>query len=576
MTAFPIDPTTKRPDVAWGDLTSDVPIPPGRGTGLATGARSGFLVVDLDVKRGDDGPANFAALGPCPDTFTVSTPSGGKHLYFAHVPGARNSAGKIALGVDIRAEGGYVVAPPTPGYEVVRDGEAASAPAWLVALLTRTAPAPSASPWSGMAGLVSSGGPIIEGRRNDALARLAGVMRRRGLEPEAIAAALQVHNETHCDPPLPPEEVDLIAVSMGRYVPEAPEEGSRARTPLISAPHTSAAAPSERQIEFSAADIAAPIAKADFIVESLDFCAGAPLMIAGYGYSGKTLAAQALALGLARPAPAIGVRTVWGELFRARTRPCRVVHVDWEQGPNLTRRRYQRLARGMGIANLATLPLTLVSLPDWYLDRPEAFEALAGILTNYDVAIFDSLRALAPGIDENSSEMRAPLDGLMRVSAATDCACVVIHHAKKPSKDGIGGVKMSIRGSGAIFDACGSVLVFDGEKDKPKRVSHEKARESGVTCDDFTLAVEDHAGGIRVIAEGRVKQSSEEIKTLALAETQARILECVAADAYTSVTRLRETLGGNAAHIGNAWRDLVDRGVIINLGQPKIPRWALA
>lgn len=45
----------------------------------------------------------------------VSTPSGGPHFYYA-LPGSRklkNSAGVLAPGIDVRAEGGYVVAPPS-------------------------------------------------------------------------------------------------------------------------------------------------------------------------------------------------------------------------------------------------------------------------------------------------------------------------------------------------------------------------------------------------------------------------------------------------------------------------------
>ena len=50
-----------------------------------------------------------------PDTYTVKTGGGGQHLYFLWPEGAgvRNSAGKIAPGLDVRGHGGYVVAPPS-------------------------------------------------------------------------------------------------------------------------------------------------------------------------------------------------------------------------------------------------------------------------------------------------------------------------------------------------------------------------------------------------------------------------------------------------------------------------------
>ena len=79
--------------------------------GIACG-QSSLLVVDLDVKKGDDGIENWRALSESLklNTFEVETPSGGIHQYFWG-DGLRNSAGTIAKGVDLRASGGYVVGP---------------------------------------------------------------------------------------------------------------------------------------------------------------------------------------------------------------------------------------------------------------------------------------------------------------------------------------------------------------------------------------------------------------------------------------------------------------------------------
>ncbi len=50
---------------------------------------------------------------------------------------------------------------------------------------------------------------------------------------------------------------------------------------------------------------------------------------------------------------------------------------------------------------------------------------------------------------------------------------------------------MSMRGSGALFDACSSVLILAAEKDEPTTVVHEKNRITGVTLPDFALRIED-------------------------------------------------------------------------------------
>jgi len=64
-----------------------------------------------------------------------------------------------------------------------------------------------------------AGDRISEGQRNATLASLAGTMRRRGMAPEEILAGLRAINSRRCDPPLPEDEVERIAQSVGRYPP---------------------------------------------------------------------------------------------------------------------------------------------------------------------------------------------------------------------------------------------------------------------------------------------------------------------------------------------------------------------
>jgi hypothetical protein len=124
--------------------------------GIACGPAR-LVVVDLDTpKPSDTPPAEWDRAGirtgadvlaalaaeagqPYPgDTYTVSTPSGGTHLYFTAPAGAgfRNTAGSLGWLVDTRAEGGYVVAAGSEvdgrAYVVEVDGPAVELPAWLV------------------------------------------------------------------------------------------------------------------------------------------------------------------------------------------------------------------------------------------------------------------------------------------------------------------------------------------------------------------------------------------------------------------------------------------------------------
>jgi len=85
---------------------------------IRTGVESGIVVIDVDVdiEKGIDGRPYFEAARTrgLPDCPIVQTPRGGLHLYFAH-PGETisNSAGRLAPGVDVRGDGGYIVAAPS-------------------------------------------------------------------------------------------------------------------------------------------------------------------------------------------------------------------------------------------------------------------------------------------------------------------------------------------------------------------------------------------------------------------------------------------------------------------------------
>jgi hypothetical protein len=84
---------------------------------LPTGARSGFVVLDVDTKNGVWGFDTLADLGRSilPDAPLAHTRSGGLHVYFACHPNVeiRNSAGAHGLGpgLDVRGQGGLVVLP---------------------------------------------------------------------------------------------------------------------------------------------------------------------------------------------------------------------------------------------------------------------------------------------------------------------------------------------------------------------------------------------------------------------------------------------------------------------------------
>jgi len=180
---------------------------PDSNIGIITGSVSGLVVVDIDDP--DIAPT-------FPDTVECRTGSGGKHLYYRHPGGHVKSSVKIAPGTDSRADGGYVVAPPSmhisgERYQWVEgpnDTEMAMAPNWWIDLLEKKRSEPVTEPGDFK---------LTEGGRNNRLTQKAGHMRRAGFDEPAIAAALHDYNRRNCEPPLDDDEIDQIAKSVGSY-----------------------------------------------------------------------------------------------------------------------------------------------------------------------------------------------------------------------------------------------------------------------------------------------------------------------------------------------------------------------
>ena len=102
---------------------------PGGLIGVPTGAISSFDGLDLDLKARAWWRDNRNRL---PRTRTHKTRSGGLHLLFRHNDSIRCSAGKIAWGVDTRANGGYIVWWPAAGFPVLSDAPLAPWPEFLL------------------------------------------------------------------------------------------------------------------------------------------------------------------------------------------------------------------------------------------------------------------------------------------------------------------------------------------------------------------------------------------------------------------------------------------------------------
>lgn len=88
--------------------------------GILTGSRSGLVVIDIDPRNGGSRPLDL------PTTLTAATPSGGTHLFYSARFSVRST--EPTPGVEIKAEGKLVVAPPAPGRAWIHDTGLATFP----------------------------------------------------------------------------------------------------------------------------------------------------------------------------------------------------------------------------------------------------------------------------------------------------------------------------------------------------------------------------------------------------------------------------------------------------------------
>jgi Bifunctional DNA primase/polymerase, N-terminal/Primase C terminal 1 (PriCT-1)/Protein of unknown function (DUF3987) len=222
---------------------------------IATGGS--FWVEDVDPRHGGDTTMTnlVAQNGAIPPTPTVATGGGGIQHYLRYPPDVviRSRSG-VAEGIDVRGDGGYVIAPPSMHQSGVRyewltplDIPLADAPAWLLAMVAQT---PTAKPE--LNALANTSGGIVltmgsaepgdftthageeEGKRNDTLCRLVGVHLRRGDSP-ATVEALALAWAQRCEPPLPEDQVfRVLRWGEGKRALNMSEDDSPDRASVIS------------------------------------------------------------------------------------------------------------------------------------------------------------------------------------------------------------------------------------------------------------------------------------------------------------------------------------------------------
>lgn len=183
-----------------------------RNIGIVTGKDSGLVVLDVDYKNGgnksfDDLLLTFSLERVKEIVATISVQSGnGEHYYYQYTP-LKNSTSKLGQGLDIRGDGGYVVAAPSihangKTYEISALDDLAEFPKeWLPALNApkQTVNQSNGSNGNGLHIPAPTGYQvpdlIVDGTRHNSLVSMAGKLHFDGFSPEAIEAVLLIENK---------------------------------------------------------------------------------------------------------------------------------------------------------------------------------------------------------------------------------------------------------------------------------------------------------------------------------------------------------------------------------------------
>ena len=230
---FPVSQKTKKPLTPHGckDAKKDPGAIrawwkryPGASIGVATGSISNLLVIDEDVDedKGLNGVHEMQLWeddnGALPETVRAITGRGGAHLYFHYTGKDMGNRAGVIEGVDVRGEGGYIIAPPSihpngTQYEWECDPEETELSEIddnvkkLLALTKKTPGVKFKIPKK-----------IESGQRNSTLYRFACSLQAQGLTDEAITAAVMAENSNRCAEPLTDDEVTQLIDSALNHV----------------------------------------------------------------------------------------------------------------------------------------------------------------------------------------------------------------------------------------------------------------------------------------------------------------------------------------------------------------------
>jgi archaellum biogenesis ATPase FlaH len=450
FSVIPLKPADKKPAIEWLQYQhrrateEELEQWFGNGSqnniGIVTGKISGIAVVDLDGEEA----IQLANENDFPLTPSVKTGKG-YHFYYRYKDGVRNFQKRDDLpGIDLRGDGGYVVAPPSihPSGQKYQWVEGEGLDDIPLADLPEAILAKKPEHKKALRELYKG---VPEGERNNSLTRIVGSLVSDELPFEDCLQLAHVWNK-HNNPPLPEEEVERTVTSIYE----------RHHSKLSDCPDIYKQDNSDRsdfdpyKVLKRGKDLQELDISVTWAVENLIPCESITLL-SGRGGIGKTWLSIQLADAISK-----------GTLFMGLpTKQMPAVYVDFENSLPVLVERISKVGASEALfwhtSNESWQPPRLDG-EDWAL-----YKRMAG----GSLLIFDTLRA-AQSKDENDSRHMAFIMTRLKELRDIGLTIVLLHHTPKAS-DRI------YKGSTAISDLADHVLsLYKVRKTNPDEIQEDE------------------------------------------------------------------------------------------------------
>ncbi|MDY6835260.1 MAG: bifunctional DNA primase/polymerase [Chloroflexota bacterium] len=496
--------------------------------GIVTGRKSDLLVLDIDPRHG--GEDSLALLehkfGRFPKIVEAITGSGGRHLFFAYPKDIDHISNAAPLsgypGIDVRADGGYIVAPPSLHYcnETYKwklsshpdEITLAPVPDWLLRLLIEKSGNDQERKINQEPGWVSKAlAGVKKGERDDTCFRLAMHFKNKGIACE-VALILLNDWAAKCMPPFSTSEVEKCIRSAYSYNREEQSD-----------PYTS---PRGFKLTWISDLIAEPEEITSWIWEKT-LPTGGLSLVAAKPKVGKSTWARNLALKVARGERFLGRDTTQGP----------VIYLALEEKRSEVAGHFLRMS-----AERENILIHTGGAPE------EALIALEDAIrkSRAVLAIVDTLFKIVRVKDGNDYvQVNRALEPLLNLARDTNCHILAVHHMSKGKREG----GEAILGSTALFASVDTAL-FMKERDTGRTI--ESSQRYGEDIPKTALSFDPGTGII---------ESTGTLEEIELGRVKAGILQLLS-DSRMTEMEIRGVLSGNTGLIGKGLRELIASGEI--------------